>query len=72
MTHNTLQNYYKVNFALAQHHKWDIASIENLYPYERDIYVEMLQELLQGENAHAVKPDIDMLQEILKKKADKK
>lgn len=29
-------------FALAQHHKYSISDIENLIPYERDIYVEML------------------------------
>jgi hypothetical protein len=27
---------------LAQHHKYSISDIENLIPYERDIYVDML------------------------------
>jgi hypothetical protein len=27
---------------LAQHHKYSIDEIENLVPYERDIYVDML------------------------------
>jgi hypothetical protein len=27
---------------LAQHHKWDIASIEGLIIFEKDIYVDML------------------------------
>jgi hypothetical protein len=29
-------------FALAQHHKYSISDIENLMPYERDVYFAML------------------------------
>ena len=35
-------NYYKIIFGMVQHHKYSIAEIENLYPFERDIYFEML------------------------------
>jgi len=42
VSNNTLENYYKTNFSLAQHHKWDIQSIENLIIFEKDIYVDML------------------------------
>jgi len=31
---------------LAQHHKWDIESLENLIPFEREIYIDMLQQYL--------------------------
>jgi hypothetical protein len=34
-------------FSLAQHHKYSIAEIENLIPYERDLYVDMLLEFLE-------------------------
>jgi len=27
---------------MSQHHKWSVTEIEDLIPYERDIYVEML------------------------------
>ena len=27
---------------MVQHHKYSITEIENLYPYERDIYFELL------------------------------
>ena len=30
-------------FALVQHHKWSISEIENLMPYERDLYFAMVQ-----------------------------
>jgi len=29
-------------FALAQHHKYSISDVENLMPYERDVYFQML------------------------------
>jgi hypothetical protein len=29
-------------FSLVQHHKYSIADIENLMPYERDLYFQML------------------------------
>jgi hypothetical protein len=32
---------------MAQHHKYSISEIENLIPYERDIYVELLQDHLK-------------------------
>jgi hypothetical protein len=49
LSHNTLANYYQTVFALVQHHKYSITELENLIPYERDIYVAMLQEHLQKE-----------------------
>ncbi len=46
----TLQNYYKTNFALIQHHKYSLAEIENMLPWERDVYVNMLIRYLEEEN----------------------
>lgn len=34
---------------MAQHHKYSIYEIENMIPFERDIYVEMLLEYLKQE-----------------------
>jgi|TARA_B110000908_G_scaffold98599_1_gene116414 hypothetical protein len=34
-------------FALAQHHKWSIHDLENLIPYERDLYFAMLIEFIE-------------------------
>ena len=42
MSHIDLIDYYKSVFSLAQHHKYSISDIENLYPYERDLYIDML------------------------------
>lgn len=42
MIHNSLENYYGTIFALAHHHKYSITEIENMIPFERDIYIDML------------------------------
>jgi len=42
LSHINLYVYYKNVFALAQHHKYQISEIENLIPYERDIYIDLL------------------------------
>ena len=44
-----LENYYKINFALVQYHKYSLTEIENLIPWERDIYVTRLQQHLEEE-----------------------
>lgn len=46
MSHMNLKEYYKLIFSLAQHHKYSLTEIENLIPYERDIYVDMLLDYL--------------------------
>ena len=38
-----LENYFKLNFALLQYHKWSLTEIENMVPWERDIYVILLK-----------------------------
>ena len=44
-----LENYYRLNFALMQYHKYSLTEIENLIPWERDIYVGLLQQHLEEE-----------------------
>ena len=40
--------YYKNVFSLAQHHKYNIRDIENMMPYERDLYMDMLIEFIES------------------------
>jgi len=47
LSHTCLGIYYKTLFSMAQHHKYIIADIENILPYERDLYVEMLVEYME-------------------------
>ena len=38
-----------MNFGLMQHHKWSITEIENMMPWERDVYVGLLIEWIKDE-----------------------
>ena len=49
MIHMDLEAYFKLNFALMQYHKYSLTEIENMMPWERDIYVELLKQHLKEE-----------------------
>jgi len=49
LSHDDLGNYYKMNFALMQYHKYALADIENMIPFEREVYVAMLIKFLEEE-----------------------
>jgi len=51
MAHIDLEAYYKVNFSLMQHHKYSLTEIENMMPWERDIYLAMLNQYVEEENS---------------------
>ena len=44
-----LEGYFKLNFALMQYHKYSLTEIENMMPWERDIYGALLQAHLEEE-----------------------
>ena len=54
-----MENYYRTNFALMQHHNYSLFDLENMMPWEREVYVTLLVEWLKeeerrikAENAH--------------------
>ena len=49
MVHMDLENYFRLNFSLMQYHKYSLTEIENMMPWERDIYVGLLQSHLEEE-----------------------
>ena len=53
MSHISLESYFKLNFALMQHHKYSLTEIENMMPWERDIYVGLLNQWVEEENLKA-------------------
>jgi len=55
MAHIDLESYYKINFALIQFHKYSLTEIENLMPWERDIYLALLKAHIEEENLKAQK-----------------
>ena len=38
------------NFSLMQHHSYSLGDLENMIPWEREIYVDMLIEHIKEQN----------------------
>jgi len=56
MAHEDLESYYKVNFSLMQHHKYSLTELENMIPWEREIYLSLLKQYIEEEN---LKPGVN-------------
>lgn len=50
MAHEDLASYYKTNFALVQHHKYSLTELENMIPWEREVYVTLLKNYIEEQN----------------------
>ena len=53
MSHINLEAYFKINFASMQFHKYSLTEIENMMPWERDIYLALLRAHIEEENLKA-------------------
>lgn len=42
--YDSLMNFFRTNFSLMQHHKYNLSDIENMMPWEKFIYVDMLSQ----------------------------
>ena len=42
--YDNLSGYFRTNFTLMHEYKWDISIIENMIPWERTVYVDLLNE----------------------------
>ncbi len=40
--HNSLANMYHTNFSLMHFHKYSLTELENMIPFEKEIYIQML------------------------------
>ena len=68
--HDSLENLYKTNFALMQHHIYSLTEFVNMMPWERDVYVNLLlahiaeeeRRQKQEENRISIKPRVLMLE----------
>ena len=50
LCHENLQNHYVTNFNLMQHHKYSLTELDNMMPFEREIYVTLLIQHIKEEN----------------------
>ena len=55
LSHEDLETYYRINFALMQYHKYSLSDIENMMPWEREIYLALLENNIREEEEKAAK-----------------
>jgi len=53
MAHIDLESYFRINFALMQHHKYSLTELENMIPWEKDVYLAFLKQYIEEENLKA-------------------
>lgn len=53
LCHASLENYYQTNFQLMQHHKYSLTELEDMIPWEREIYLTLLSNYIESENLKA-------------------
>jgi len=49
LSHESVLNYYQTNFQLMQHHKYSLTELEEMMPWEREIYIMLLLQYLKEE-----------------------
>lgn len=53
LSHDNLVNYYQVNFQLIQNHNYSLDDVENMMPWEREIYLSMLIDQIKEQKREA-------------------
>jgi len=49
LSHDSLENHYRVNFMLMQHYKYSLTELETMIPWERQVYLGLLSEYIKEE-----------------------
>ena len=50
--YENLGNFFQTNFALMQHHKYSLTELENMLPWEREVYIGLLVKHLERSEEH--------------------
>jgi hypothetical protein len=51
LSHDNMENFYQMNFVLMHHHKYSLTELENMMPWEREIYIALLKQHLDKINS---------------------
>jgi len=51
--HDKLMNYFQTNFNMMQHHKYSLSDLENMMPWERQVYIDLLSAYIKDEDQRA-------------------
>ena len=50
LARDSLEDYYRTNFSLLHLHKYSLHELENMIPWEREIYITLLVNHIKEEN----------------------
>lgn len=52
LMNESLAEYYQTNFAMMQHHNYSLTELDNMIPFEREIYIKFLLDFLKEQEKH--------------------
>ena len=52
MSYIDVQIHYETSFSLVQHHKYSITELDNMIPWEREVFLGLLVKHLKEEMEH--------------------
>jgi hypothetical protein len=50
LCHDTLANMFQTNFAMIHHYRYSLSELEDMMPWEREIYTTLLVKHIKEEN----------------------
>ncbi len=50
LSHESLSDFYQSNFNMMQHHGYSLNELEDMMPWEREIYITLLRNYIKEEN----------------------
>lgn len=50
LSHDNLENFYRTNFAMSKFHGYSLTELEEMIPWERDVYVGLVSQWVEEEN----------------------
>ena len=53
MSHEELTSYMQTNFALIKFHKYTLEDLENMLPWEREVYIILVENWVKEQNDRA-------------------
>jgi hypothetical protein len=51
LSYESLENYFNSNYTLMHYHKYSWTELENMIPWERDVYIDYLHRDLDKRNS---------------------
>ena len=50
LSHDNIENYYRTNSLIVYNNRFTLTELENMFPFEREIYVSLLLNHIEEEN----------------------